>query len=214
MKALIALLSFLVALTPTPPARMASTDEAQAIAAALLGYEIRAHPEDSFGRTCVTPTFVAPLRLAREAQVDWQREHHGQTSGFELRLDWALPEPRSDPASFILDDGRARRLDLMVAAALNTFSPRTAHARRVARGTVPQPLLLEPQAHCQYGIVLSAPFIADGIAFIEGNYESGGNIYALERHGERWAVFALANIWVGTVPAPPPPPPPHGSSHE
>ena len=205
MNASIALLLFLAAVTPAPAARMVAADEAQAIAAAMLDYEIRAHPPDSSVRTCTTPNFGAPLRVAREDRDDRERERHGQPSDFELRLDWALPEPRSDPALFTLDDRRARQLDRMVAAALDTFSPRTAHARRIARGTVPQPLLLGSQANCQYRIALSAPFVVGEVAFIEGNYESGGNIYALERRGNRWVVFALANMWIGTVPAPLPP---------
>jgi hypothetical protein len=177
---------------------MAPRNEAQAIAAAMLGYENAAYPSAPSERTCVAPSFSAPLRLVREDRDDREREAraHRQASNFEVRLDWVLPEPRPDPNSPLLDDTRARQLDHMVAAALDAFSPRAAFVRRVPRGAVPPPLLLGPQPHCPYSISMSAPFIVGEIAFIEGNYESGGNIYALERRDGRWTVFALANMWI------------------
>lgn len=197
MTASIALLLSLAQAPTAPAARLAPPAEARAIVAAMLDYETGAYPSDPSQPTCVIATLDAPLHLEREDREDFDaRARRGRAPEPEFNHDWALPEPRPDPRAPMLEEARAHRLDHLVAAALAALPRRAGRGRGVAPESVHAPLILGRRPDCRFHIGLAAPFLVDDVAFIEANFESGGNLYALERRGGHWTVFALASMWV------------------
>lgn len=193
----------------------ASADDARAVLAAVLAHQASMRGLESAAQTCVSVE-LAPPPAAAGAENPMLPDH-----AVRIYFQWHVPEAPATvrpPPQFRPDGQRRRRerqppvvLPAPVAAELaqRLDALRAEAARSGAQPAVSQvdaSLLTAPMQLQQSGsgcapLQLSAPGFAGDTAFVETAYACGttcgnGNLYALERRAGRWAVVAVADIWI------------------
>jgi hypothetical protein len=190
-------IALFLALSQAPPDAVVvspPSNVVQGIVSGLLDYEASTYPsQNPSERICVTPTLTAPLERERNDREERRRDAPSYSYDDH---DWVLPLPRTNPDSPLLEAVRAHALDRMVTSAVAALPRHPHYVRRISQSAVPASFVLRRRRGCSYGALLSAPVIVGDIAFLNADYDSGGNLYALEHRHGRWVVIALANTWI------------------
>lgn len=193
----------------------ASADDARAVLAAVLAHQTSMRGPESAAQTCVTVQ-LAPPPAAAGAEDPMVPEHV-----VRIYFQWHVPEaaaavrpppqPRPEgqrrrrerpppvalPAPVAPE--LAQRLDVQRAeAARNTAEP---PITQIDENLLTAPMQLQDMSRGCAPLQVSAPGFAGDTAFVETAYACGttcgnGSLYALQRREGRWAVVAVADIWI------------------
>jgi len=190
--------------------------DARAAIAAVLAHQSSMRGAESAAQTCVTAA-LAPAPAAAGAEDPMMPDH-----AVRIYFQWHVPEAPATvrPPPQFRPDGRrqrrerappvvlpapvpaelAQRLDALRAeAARNGAAPAIA---AVDAALVAAPMQLQDPDHPGCApLQLSAPAFAGDAAFVETAYACGttcgnGSLYALQRREGRWAVVAVADVWI------------------
>ncbi len=200
--------------SPLQAQTAASADDARAAIAAVLAHQTSMRGQESAAQTCVVAALGPPPAAAGEDNAMMPPQ------SVRIYFQWHVPEPPATvrPPPQFRPDGRrqrrerpppvpmpapvpaelAQRLDsLRAEAARSTAAPAIAE---VDETLVTAPMRLQDRPGCA-PLQLSAPAFAGDSAFIEFAYACGttcgnGGLYALQRREGRWAVVAVADVWI------------------
>jgi hypothetical protein len=196
----------------------ATTDDARAAIAAVLAHQTAMRGLESAAQTCVMAALAPAPAPPGTGEEDAMVPDHAVRIYFQ----WHVPEAAAvvRPPRQPSPDGRrqrrrerpppvelpapvpaelAQRLDALRAeAARSTAAPAIAE---IDEALVSTPMELQDTTRGCAPLQLSAPAFAGDAAFVETAYACGstcgnGNLYALERREGRWAVVAVADIWI------------------
>lgn len=209
------LLAATLVASPLQAQSAASADDARAVLAAVLAHQAAMRGLESAAQTCVTAA-LAPPPAAAGAEDPMLPDH-----AVRIYFQWHVPEaaavarpppqPRPEgqrrrrerPPPVVLPAAVptevAQRLDALRAlAAQSNAAPPVAE---VDPALLTAPMQLQDMNRGCAPLQLSAPGFAGDAAFVETAYACGttcgnGSLYALERRDGRWAVVAVADIWI------------------
>lgn len=209
------LLAATLVASPLQAQTAASADDARAVLAAVLAHQAAMRGLESAAQTCVAAQ-LAPPPAAAGAEDPMLPDH-----AVRIYFQWHVPEAaavvrpppqprpegqrrrRARPPEVVLPAAvpaeLAQRLDaLRVQAAQSNAAPAVS---AVDGSLLTAPMQLQDMNRGCAPLQLSAPGFAGDAAFVETAYECGttcgnGNLYALERREGRWAVVAVADIWI------------------
>ena len=215
MKFVPLLLAATLVASPLQAQGAASADDARAVLAAVLAHQASMRGLESAAQTCVAAQ-LAPPPVAAGAEDSMVPEH-----AVRIYFQWHVPEtpPVVRPPPQFRPDGRrqrrerappvvlpaavpaevAQRLDALRAQAAQSTAEPTVSS--VDASLLTAPMELQNMRPGCAPLQLSAPGFAGDTAFVETAYACGttcgnGSLYALERREGRWAVVAVADIWI------------------
>jgi hypothetical protein len=212
------LLAATLVASPLRAQNAAPADDARAAIAAVLAHQTSMRGLESAAQTCV----MAALAPAPAAPGNGEEDPMQPDHAVRIYFQWHVPEAAAvvRPPPLPSPDGRrqrrrdrpppvelpapvpaelAQRLDALRAeAARNATAPAIA---TIDEALVTAPMQLQDMSHGCAPLQLSAPAFAGDAAFVETAYACGttcgnGSLYALERRDGRWAVIAVADIWI------------------
>jgi hypothetical protein len=209
------LLAATLVASPLQAQRAPTADDARAVLAAVLAHQAAMRGLESAAQTCVTAQ-LAPPPAAAGAEDSMLPDH-----AVRIYFQWHVPEAaatirpprppqpegqrrrRERPPPVVLPAAvpaeLAQRLDALRAlAAQSNAEPAVS---QVDAALLTAPMQLQDMNRGCAPLQLSAPGFAGDAAFVETAYACGttcgnGSLYALERREGRWAVVAVADIWI------------------